>query len=210
VASKVEESGVAAQEVASAAPVLTVAELLDMRQSRLRMKEALLDEAAAFSKDDVNQLRFRLGEAILSSGKTIQTLFKEWDKNNDGGAHRPCLHTEYQRQPERALPPAHAPHLPPLHTHPCTLILADSSLHSLTRVCSSGAVLSKVEFKQGIRLSLTMRASNDEIDEVFDSFDVRAEGSRSMRARLCPTPMNAPALATQRALALTPAAALLI
>ena len=83
-------------------------------------------------------------------------------------------------------------------------------MHSLTRVCSSGAVLSKVEFKQGIRLSLTMRASNDEIDEVFDSFDVRAEGSRSMRARLCPTPMNAPALATQRALALTPAAALLI
>ena len=134
VASKVEEAGVAAQEVASAAPVLTVAELLDMRQSRLRMKEALLDEAAAFSKDDVNQLRFRLGEAILSSGKTIQTLFKEWDKNNDGGAHRPCLHTEYQRQPERALPPAHAPHLPPLHTHPCTLILNSSlQTHPCTR-----------------------------------------------------------------------------
>ena len=125
VASKVEEAGVAAQEAASVAPVLTVAELLDMRQSRLRMKEALLDEAAAFSKDDVNHLRFRLGEAILSSGKTIQTLFKEWDKNNDGGAHRPCLHTSTsanQRGPCRLRAR--------LTFLPCTLILAHSSLHT--------------------------------------------------------------------------------
>ena len=75
-AAKVEEAGAAAQAAAITSPVLTVAELLKMRQSRVAMKEALLEEAHALSKDELNHLRFRLGEAILASGKTIAQLVK--------------------------------------------------------------------------------------------------------------------------------------
>ena len=121
-AQKVDEAGREAAAAAAAGTIAGVSLLLTQRSERLDMRDELLDKARALSKDDVNHLRFRLGEAIIASRKTTDQLIREWDKNGDGN-------------------------------------------------------LSKIEFKQAIRLTLALTASNVEIDSVFDSFDESGDGS---------------------------------
>ena len=36
--------------------------------------------------------------------------------------------------------------------------------------------LSKIEFKQAVRLTLAIKASNDQIDDIFDMLDVDGDG----------------------------------
>jgi Ca2+-binding EF-hand superfamily protein len=42
--------------------------------------------------------------------------------------------------------------------------------------------LSKIEFKQAVRLTLNLKASNDEIDEIFDSLDKNGDGTLDIDA----------------------------
>ena len=111
-----------AEAAATAGPLLPGALLEEMREGRLSKQAELLAEVKSLAKEEVGTLRYKLGEAILQSGKSIASLIREWDKNGDG-------------------------------------------------------VLSKIEFKQAVRLNLVIKASNEEIDSIYDSFDTGGNGN---------------------------------
>lgn len=111
-----------AEAAATAGPLLPGALLEEMRVGRLSKQAELLAEVKSLAKEEVGTLRYKLGEAILQSGKSIASLIREWDKNGDG-------------------------------------------------------VLSKIEFKQAVRLNLVIKASNEEIDSIYDSFDTGGNGN---------------------------------
>lgn len=46
--------------------------------------------------------------------------------------------------------------------------------------------LTKIEFKQAVRLSLALKASNDQIDEIFDMLDVDGDGSIQIEVEVRP------------------------
>ena len=97
-------------------PIKDVAKLTELRTSRETRRTELLAALAASIQERDGTLKSKLGEALLTCGRTVPQLVGEWDKNNDNS-------------------------------------------------------ISKNEFKQAIRASLRIDASNPQIETLFSTFD---------------------------------------
>ena len=100
-------------------------------------------------------------DAGKAQQKWMAALMREWDKNGAAACAKPA----------RSLRP------------PSTSSAPSPDPHDNPRLCPTRAgdgELSKVELRQAVRGSLGLKASNAEVDRLFDDFD--ADGGGSERA----------------------------